>query len=242
VADIVLYQFEISPFADKVRRILHVKGVPYETRDPRITEVDAFKKKSPAGRLPVLDHNGTITADSSDIAEFLEQTYPEPALIPADPAEAGLVRLLEDWADESLYWYELTMRLTWEQNARALFGPVLSESGVPTLLQGPAIAGIVSKYGKIAAGQGTGAKPRAVLLSDVARLLDAAQGFLGPKTWMVGSGLTLADIAIYAQLACIRSTPEGAPLFEARPALSEWMGRVAAATQKPPRTLDIAAA
>lgn len=242
MADVILYQFEISPFADKVRRILHVKGVPYETRDPKLTEVDAFKKKSPAGRLPVLDHKGAVIADSSDIAEFLERAYPEPALIPADPAEAGLVRMLEDWADESLYWYELTMRLTWEENARALFAPLLSESGVPKMLQGAAISGIVGKYGKIAEGQGTGAKPRAVLLADVARLLDAAQGFLGSKTWMVGATLTLADIAIYAQLACIRSTPEGAPLFEARPVLSAWMGRVAAATQKSPQALDIASA
>lgn len=231
MADIILYQFDISPFADKVRRILAFKGIAFETRDPKITEVDAFKKKSPAGRLPVLEHKGVLVVDSSAIAEFLEQTYPDPPLIPADPALAGLARLLEDWADESLYWYELTMRLTWEENARALFGPVLTQSGVPRLLQGPAISGIVSKYGKIAQGQGTGAKPRAVLLADVARLLDAAQGFLAEKTWMVGESLTLADIAIYCQLACIRSTPEGAPLFEARPALSAWMGRVAAATQ-----------
>jgi glutathione S-transferase len=236
VADIILYQFDISPFADKVRRILHVKGVDYETRDPKMNEVDVFKKKSPAGRLPVLDHKGTIVADSSDIAEFLERTYPAPALIPTDPAEAGLVRLLEDWADESLYWYELTMRLTWEDNCKALFGPVLTQSGVPKLLQGPAIGGIVSKYGKIAEGQGTGAKPRAVLLADLGRLTDAAQAFLGAKDWMAGGALSLADIAIYVQLACIRSTPEGAPLFAARPALDQWMGRVAAASEKQSRS------
>jgi glutathione S-transferase len=229
---VILYQFDISPFCDKVRRILNVKRVPYQTRDPRLTEVDAFKKKSPAGRLPVLDHDGTIIADSSDIARFLEQTYPAPALIPADPQAAAQVQVLEDWADESLYFFELTMRLTWETNAPRVVGELLEAAKAPALLKAVAPKQVMQRYGKVVAAQGIGAMPRPQLLKHLARNIAAADGWLGGRDWLVGDALTLADIAVHAQLACIAGTVEGAPLIGAHPALTAWMARTDEATRR----------
>lgn len=227
---VTLFQFDISPFCDKVRRALNVKRVRYDTRDPRLTEVDAFKKKSPAGRLPVLDHDGTIIADSSDIVRFLEATYPDPPLIPADPALAAQVQVLEDWADESLYFFELTMRLTWETNAPRVVGELLEAAKAPALLKAVAPKQVMQRYGKVAAVQGIGAMPRPMLLKHLERNLDAITGLLGPRDWLVGDTLTLADIAVYAQVVCINGTLEGAPLVQARPALAAWIERVDAAT------------
>lgn len=235
---VTLYQFDISPFCDKVRRILNVKGVAYETRDPRLTEVDAFKKKSPAGRLPVLDHDGTIIADSSDIARFLEDTYPRPALIPPEPHLAAQVQVLEDWADESLYFFELTMRLTWETNAPRVVGELLDAARAPALLKAVAPRQVMQRYGKVVAAQGLGAMPRPQLLRHLDRNIAAVDGWLGDGDWLVGGSLSLADIAVSVQLACIDGTVEGAPLLAARPRLKTWMDRVRGATapQGAPRT------
>lgn len=232
MTEAILWQFEISPFADKVRRILNVKGVPYETRDPKMGDIAAFKKKSPAGRLPVLEHGGRLIADSTDIALYLEEAFPQPALLPADPALRAEALILEDWADESLYWYELTMRLTWETNAPTVVGGMLKAGGAPALLVKPFTRQVMKTYGKIAAGQGTGSKPRAQVLSDLARITDSVQARLAGKTFLIGDALSLADIAVFVQLACIRGTVEGAPLFAARPGLSAWMDQIDAATRR----------
>jgi glutathione S-transferase len=232
MTEAILWQFEISPVADKVRRILNVTGVAYETRDPKMGDIAAFKKKSPAGRLPVLEHGGRLIADSTDIALYLEEAFPQPALLPADPALRGEALILEDWADESLYWYELTMRLTWETNAPAVVGGMLKAGGAPALLVKPFTRQVMKTYGKLSAGQGVGAKPRAQVLTDLARITDSVQSRLAGRAFLVGDALSIADIAVFVQLACIRGTVEGGPLFAARPGLSAWMDQIDAATRR----------
>lgn len=227
---IILYQFDISPFCDKVRRALNLKGVAYETRDPKMNEVERFKKMNPASRLPVLDHHGTIIADSSDILRFLEAQYPAPALYPADPALAAKAHILEDWADESLYFFELTMRLTWETNAPRIVGALMEAAGAPAIVKALAPKQVMKKYGRVVAAQGIGAKPRAAVLADLDRNLAAVDGLLAGQEWLAGPAISAADIAVYAQLFCIEGTIEGAPLVGARAGVTGWMRRVEAAT------------
>lgn len=222
---LTLYQFDISPFCDKIRRVLNVKGVPYSTIDPKLNELGAFKKKSPAGRLPVLDHNGTIITDSTDIAIYLERKFPAPALIPTNPRDAAEAAILEDWADESLYFFELTMRLTWETNAPRVVGAMMEKAKAPKFIARIAPRHVMNTYGKVARAQGIGAKQRPHLLSDLERNLDAIIHWLGDKEWLVGDALTLADIAVAVQLFCIEGTVEGGPLIAARPTLAAWLRR-----------------
>ena len=56
---------------------------------------------------------------------------------------------------------------------------------------------------------------------------------LAGRDWLVGSEISLADIAVFAQMYCIRGADEGAKLIEARPAVAAWMERVDRATAKP---------
>ena len=50
-------------------------------------------EKNPAGRVPVLEEDDRPLPESAVIMEFLEERYPEPALLPADPADRAFVRL-----------------------------------------------------------------------------------------------------------------------------------------------------
>jgi glutathione S-transferase len=227
---ITLYQFEISPFCDKVRRILNVKNVPYTCVDPRLNELSAFKKKSPAGRLPVLDHDGRIVTDSTDIAHYLEAAFPNPALVPTDPRHAAEAAILEDWADESLYFFELTMRLTWETNAPRIVGQMMEKANAPKWMARFAPGQVMATYGKVARAQGLGAKPRPHLLADLERNLDAVVNWLVGKEWLVADTMTLADISVAVQLFCIEGTVEGGPLVSARPELVAWLRRTEAAS------------
>ena len=83
---IVLHQFEISPFCDKVRRILHVKRIPYEVREvPPSRALTDVRRVNRIGKLPAIEDEGRVIADSTDIAHHLEQRFPDPPLLPKHP-------------------------------------------------------------------------------------------------------------------------------------------------------------
>ncbi|MBK8256724.1 MAG: glutathione S-transferase family protein [Polyangiaceae bacterium] len=226
----ILHQFQISPFCDKIRRILHVKGLSYETREVPLSQLfTRLRKLNKVGKVPVLEHNGAMITDSTDIAHYLEERFPTPALLPTDRAERGLVHVLEDWADESLYFYEVFVRFGLAHNAA---------QWVPTLLEHDpkwfkAIAGTVigPSLKQTLGAQGLGKKPVDRVLRDIERHVDALAGMLGERQWLVGSTLTLADIAVVSQLGCIGATPEGAAIINGSTPVSNWMTRVNSATK-----------
>jgi glutathione S-transferase len=80
---IVLYQYDISPFCDKVRRAMRLKGLAWDTVEVPILP-GKYKHISPTGKFPALDYGGTIVVDSSDIIAFLDGVA-APPLLPADP-------------------------------------------------------------------------------------------------------------------------------------------------------------
>jgi hypothetical protein len=59
---------------------------------------------------------------------------PTPSLLDGDPAIAACQRFLEDWSDESLYWYGMALRWS-EGNASATVAPVVGDIGAPALFR-----------------------------------------------------------------------------------------------------------
>lgn len=78
--------------------------------------------------------------------------------------------------------------------------------------------------------QGMGRRDLATFMGDVRRHFGAIEGMLDGAEYLVGEGLTLADIAVRAQLGCIAETPEGADVAAAHPGVEAWMARVDAET------------
>jgi len=227
---ITLYQFEISPFCDKVRRILNLKRVPYRIEEvPPSKTLSVVRKLNPAGKLPFLVEDGRVVADSTDIAWYLDERHPEPRLIPEDPYQRALCHVLEDWADESLYFYEMRLRFTLPHNARR-FIPELVKYERP-LVQKIAPLAMPIVLRRTVASQGIGKKPLEVVLRDIERHLEAIQGLLaGGNDWLLGDHITLADISVFAQLFCIRASDEGSRMVAARPVVADWMARVEGST------------
>lgn len=79
-----------SPFARKVRISLMEKGVPFELRNEIPWHGDtATPHHNPLEQLPVLiPDDAEPVYESSFIMDWLEYAYPEPAMLPADPADA----------------------------------------------------------------------------------------------------------------------------------------------------------
>jgi stringent starvation protein A len=92
---LVLYNAARCPYAARARIVLAEKGVEFETVEIDLSDRPAWLyEKNPAGRVPVLEEDGWALPESAVIMEFLEERYPDPPLLPADPADRAAVRLL----------------------------------------------------------------------------------------------------------------------------------------------------
>lgn len=223
-----LHQFEISPFCEKVRRALHWKGLPYEVVEVPVTRAGRIRRLNPAGKLPTLEHDGRVVADSTDILEYLDELRPEPPLYPKGGRERALCRILEDWADESLYFYEAWLRFTRPHNARRWLPELVKHD--PAWFRRLALVLGPRAIGRMTRAQGVGRKPTGAVLRDLERHVEALAGALEGREWLVGEALSAADLAVHAQVRCIGGSEEGARLLHARPAVAAWMERVERAT------------
>lgn len=217
-----LYQFAASPFCDKVRRILRFKGIEFAAHEWPIAEAGEIAKKNPSGKLPILEIDGRTIADSTDIALELETLHPTPPLLPENPRDRALVIALEDWADESLYFYEMTTRFGADDFVRNL----------PKLVADPALREPMTEplQGMIrgaTTAQGCGRRPPEQLESDLDRIFGAIEEMQRETGFVVGDAPTLADLAIACQLECIGDSSLGARLLERRAALREYLQRIA---------------
>jgi glutathione S-transferase len=66
--------------------------------------------------VPALDHDGRIVIESSLICEYLDDTFPDPPLIPADPFLRARMRLWRKAVDETLF--EATRELSFSAMSR----------------------------------------------------------------------------------------------------------------------------
>jgi glutathione S-transferase len=220
---ITLFQFAASPFCDKVRRVLRYKHVPFTIHEWPLAEVPLIREKNPTGKLPMLEIDGTLIADSTDIALEIERRYPAPPLLPSDPAQRALVLALEDWADESLYFYEMTTRFG-QQDFEANIGKLVA--GAPQEMLDAIAPMLRESFKTTTETQGIGRKAPAQLAADVARLFGAIEDLQRVTGFVVGDTLTLADIAICCQAECIGDSTLGRDALQRRSALVSYFARV----------------
>jgi glutathione S-transferase len=91
---LTLYDAARCPFAARARLVLAEKNLPYEPVEIDLDDRPAWLyEKNSTGRVPVLDDDGFVLAESRVIAEYLEERFPETPLMPADLGARALVRL-----------------------------------------------------------------------------------------------------------------------------------------------------
>ena len=194
---LTLYQIPISHNCAKVRTALARKGLAYETVDVPPGDRSLVRKVAGRGLVPVLVDGATVIGDSTRILLHLEERYPEPPLLPREPAARAECLLLEDWADRSLM--ELSRRLAyWQLLARP--GALARAWGLP----GRGLASAVKSR------LGARVLRRRFGLSEEQNQRDEAEarqvaalaiGRLGGRRWLIGDALTLADIALATMAA-----------------------------------------
>ncbi len=119
----VLYHLPLSPFARKVRLVLAERRLPFELKIEKVWERRPdYLAMHAAGTVPVLvEDNGLVIPDSNVICEYLEEAYPDIALVGRTLAERVEVRRLLAWFDGK-FALEVTRNLLGEKFMKRLFG------------------------------------------------------------------------------------------------------------------------
>ncbi|MCC6764532.1 MAG: glutathione S-transferase family protein [Deltaproteobacteria bacterium] len=171
-----IYGALLSPFVRKVRCVLTEKQIPYElvATNPFDKSGDLLKR-SPLGRIPALeDEQGRSLADSTVIAEYLEERFPTPALFPRDPYERARVRWFDEYADGGM-----APSLT----AKVFFQRVISAK----LIKGGCDEAVVQSG-----------------LKELPTFLAYLEGELDGRHHLVAETFTLADVSVACQLVNLR--------------------------------------
>ena len=169
-----LYHVPLSPFCRKVRLTLAEKKVEVELVEERYWEQGAeFLRRNPAGKVPVMKMNGRVMSESQAICEYLDETIPDPKLMPSNPEERYEVRRLCSWFDDKFHG-EVTSKLLYERVNKKVMG-----QGYPD-----------SKNVKFGANR-------------VKYHLDYMSWLLDQRRWLAGNEMTLADFSAAAHLSSL---------------------------------------
>ncbi|KEJ90727.1 FtsZ-binding protein FzlA [Sulfitobacter donghicola] len=169
-----LFHVSLSPFCRKIRLSLAEKKIECELVEEKYWEQDPdFLRRNPAGKVPVLRLDGIMMSESAAICEYIEETRPEPSLLPSDPAQRLEVRRLVSWFDDKFH-HEVTSKLLYERVNKKMM-----KAGYPD-----------SKNVK------AGARAIKFHLGYMTWLLDH-------RRWLAGDSMTLADFAAAAHLSSL---------------------------------------
>ncbi len=226
-AAIVLHQWEISPFCQKVARALRYKGLAFESVNYNGVLGARVSRLSKVGKVPVLDIDGQRIQDSTRIVRYLDERHPEPVLYPADTQLRAMAELWEDWSDELLYWFEVYFRI---KDPEALEQAVqYACEGRSALERLPIRLGLKAGLNLQLFSQGLGRMAREDVEAEFLRHLDRIETVLQATGWLVGESLSIADIAVASQLLEVQRT--SAPMraaLQQRPRIQAWFKRIQA--------------
>jgi glutathione S-transferase len=220
---ITLYGQVQTPFTEKVRRALAMKGLAFDFFEPSGPE--DFKRWSPdTGLLPVLTIDDERVSDSTAILLRLDERFPHPPLLAAEPKIATQQRQLEDWADESFLFYFLRWQRV-RQQREAAEAEVFKRGGLAR------IAMLRRLLAWLRAG-GTWERPETAIVRGMADRLDDLVNLLGTRPFFYAERPSMADLAVYSMLRSVEqgSMPDSTQLLLSRPGLVAYMRRVEAET------------
>lgn len=193
-----LYQFEVSTYCEKVRLCLDYKDLAYRKIEitPGLGQIDVYRM-SGQRQVPVLKDGTEVVVDSTAIALWLDDKFPEKPLLPLNPQQRADVQILESWADGVLGPLGRTV-LVGAINQDPGFRSALLPDNVPPILRN--VVGAVPSELLSLMGTGVGYGLEAVQSAhqELERCLQSLCQRLASGPYLVGDRPTLADFAVAA--------------------------------------------
>jgi glutathione S-transferase len=211
----IVYGASLSPFVRKVLAYGAEKGLQLDHKPLGLGSDDPdFLAASPFRKIPAFSDGEFGISDSSAIIHYLEAKYPEPALIPADPQARARTIWFDEFADTILC----------ACGAKMFFNRIVA----PRFLGREGDLETADKAEK----------------EELPPILDYLERAIPDSGWLVGEGISLADIAVATAFANFRHlgmsldsdryprVTEFADRMLARPSFAGWVERETAFLEK----------
>jgi glutathione S-transferase len=208
VPEIILHQYALSMFSEKMRRLLAYKQIPWRAVEQPVIapKPDLTPLTGGYRRIPVLQIGADIYCDTALMARVLERLHPQPVCIPR--SQAGLVALLEDWADHRLFMQVVP--------------PVIVEM----------LPDLPPEFFADRATMSPGFTPEALTAAAPHALAQARQSFdrleaqLRHGSFLLGADFTVADAACFHCVRFLKNSPRHSTEVTRRPSLAAWVARI----------------
>ncbi len=120
MSEVEIFSAEVCPFAQRTRMMLIEKDVAFTLREVDLADKpDWFLEVSPYSKVPVIRHRGRTVYESAIINEYLDEVYPTPPMMPAEPGARASARIWIDFMNIKLLpcFYRLLMSQEPEKQA-----------------------------------------------------------------------------------------------------------------------------
>ncbi len=170
------------------------------------------------GTVPALAGDGERVSSNRQIARFLDEHHPEPALFPPDPGQRRAVEEVERWANETFQMAARRIALAWALGHPSEMSRSTADGRMGFLLYRRALARrlIIPMIGRLVFAVDRAADRE--LLAELPAMLDRIDAWIADGV-LGGAHLNAADFMVGPSLALMLYRPDVLPLFEGRPAL-----------------------
>jgi glutathione S-transferase len=224
---LTLYHYWSSVCSQKARFCLAEKGLEWQSRHIDLFTFDHWQPDylalNPKAVVPTLDHDGHVLIESNVIAEYLDDAFSGPALIPTDALAKARMRL---WLYDSEAIAHPGVN-TASYNPR--HAPRLARFSKEQLME--TVSGHPDRNTRIRmmkrAEHGVPAEEEHTAYANLGDLLDRMEATLADGLWILGEAFSLADIAMAPYINRIEVLARPEMVAEAvRPRVAEWWQRV----------------
>jgi glutathione S-transferase len=181
-----------SPFVMKAEMLLKLAKLDYQSNTKGFG-------KAPKGKLPYLDDNGTVVADSTLIRLHLEQQYSINFDGGLTPRERGVAWAVEKMLEDHVYWALVYWR--WLNDANFDRGPRKFFDRAPAIIR-PIVTRLVRRQVRARLhGHGLGRHTEPEMTALACRAYDALSEILGDNKYLMGAAPCGADATAFAFIA-----------------------------------------
>ncbi len=206
--EIILHHYDMSPFSEKIRKILahkdldwHAVQQPMWLPRPCLTPMTGAYR-----RIPVLQIGAEIYCDTRLIARKIEQLHPEPSIYPQPLQAAGEV--FAQWVDRHMF--QTVVPQVFAGLAAALPPELLEDRRKMRPDLDPEQLMAVVPHAR----------------DELRAFLASIEPSLAGNDYVLGDSFSIADAALYHLLWFARNEPNAAAMIGRFPGLSAWLARM----------------